>query len=127
MPERVFLSRWSLVFACIAWVLVMFDGRPPAMEMRPGEPHGIAGVSRDAYTRIVSDARALQAVRTQMAAVQVEAPATATFQITNSTSQPLPPQALAALTYAADIWARLINSAVPIRMFVTYGLSLIHI
>jgi len=121
MPERVFLSRWSLVFACIAWVLVMFDGRPPAMEMRPGEPHGIAGVSRDAYTRIVSDARALQAVRTQMAAVQVEAPATATFQITNSTSQPLPPQALAALTYAADIWARLINSAVPIRMFVTYG------
>jgi hypothetical protein len=84
------------------------------MEKRTGEVHGIVGVPRDANTRIV-------AVAPQRTDGGIQASAHATFQVIDFPQGQLSPEARAAFQHALDIWARLINSPVTIKVVVGSG------
>jgi hypothetical protein len=119
----IVLSRWTLVVCLVVSVAAVVKERPRTMEMRQGEVHHIIGVPIDAHTRIVAGeaARRLRAFGKSRA--QVQAPAQATFTISPNTIDPLPAPALAALQYAANIWAELINSPVPIEIYARWTSS----
>ena len=128
---RVLLSPWILVLCGLTFVLQLSAEHPRTMERKAGERHGIIGVARDAHTRVVAAGAVPQRVETtttarvggltQASTVSVQAEAHAAFQVIDFSSQPLSAEAKGAFQHAVDIWAGLVNSAVPIRIVVGWG------